>query len=71
MPARAAGGRAGEDYVSKRHTGKAYKGCCAMCAYHTLRGIGWDERVPGRVLKQFGGKTRRIKRNDIPRKEEW
>jgi hypothetical protein len=41
-----------------------------MCAAF-IRGDGWSHRRPGRDLKKFGGRKRRIKRNDIPPKEEW
>lgn len=44
---------------------KRWKGCCMMCAAF-IRGDGWAHRRPYKDLKQFGGKKRRIKRNDIP-----
>jgi hypothetical protein len=58
--------------MAKHRTGKSYKGCCIMCGFHTLRGVGAAEQRSGAELKRaFEGRKRRVKRNDVPRKEEW
>lgn len=54
----------------KQSPHKRWKGHCMMCAGY-LRGSGWADRRPGRDLKRFEGRKRRVKRNDVPRKEEW
>lgn len=56
--------------MTKQSAQKRWKGCCMMCAAF-IRGDGWAHRRPGRDLKQFEGRKRRIKRNDVPPKEDW
>jgi hypothetical protein len=37
---------------------KGYKGCCAMCGWHTVRGQGWAKKLPFRDLRKLGKKRR-------------
>jgi hypothetical protein len=36
------------------------------------RGIGWQERLRhGELQRAFEGRKRKVKRNDVPKPEDW
>lgn len=54
-----------------KHKPNSWKGCCPMCSGFR-RGYGWQNRVGGAELKRaWEGRKRRVKRNDVPKREEW
>lgn len=54
-----------------KHKPNGWKGCCPMCS-GLRRGVGWQERLrEGELRRGFEGRKRRVRRNDVPRKEEW
>lgn len=62
----------GEADMVKQSPHKRWKGHCLMCGEHSIKGTGLSHQRSGTELKRaFGGRKRRIKRNDIPRRDEW
>lgn len=47
-----------------RTSTRRWKGC-PMCKYWKFAGFGDAVRVPPRVLRQLGGRTRRVSRHDV------
>lgn len=51
--------------MAAHRTGKTYKGCCAMCGWHTIRGVAYHQRVRASDLRRMGGKTKRLRRHQV------